>query len=134
VQTGGLGGTYAGNPVACEAALAVFELLDEGSLVENAARIETAVRAKLEPLLMLEGIADVRGRGAMMAIEFGDASGPRGDLAAAAAKTSNAHGVVTLACGTNGNVIRLLPPLGIEADILSEGLAVLEASIRSVLP
>jgi 4-aminobutyrate aminotransferase/(S)-3-amino-2-methylpropionate transaminase len=69
----------------------------------------------------------------MMAIEFNDESGPRGDLAVAAAKKANAHGVLTLTCGTNGNVIRLLPPLGIEADVLDEGLAVLEASIRSVL-
>jgi 4-aminobutyrate aminotransferase/(S)-3-amino-2-methylpropionate transaminase len=133
VHTGGLGGTYAGNPVACEAALAVFELLGEGSLLENATRIEEAVRERLAPLVGLEGVTDVRGRGAMMAIEFGDASGPRADLASAAAKKANAHGVLTLTCGTNGNVIRLLPPLGIEADVLQEGLAVLEAAIRSVL-
>ncbi|MDP9982311.1 4-aminobutyrate aminotransferase/(S)-3-amino-2-methylpropionate transaminase [Pseudarthrobacter oxydans] len=133
VHPGGLGGTYAGNPVACEAALAVFELLEEGALLDNAGRIETAVRGRLEPLMALDGVADVRGRGAMMAIEFRDSSGPRGDLAAAAAKAANAHGVLTLTCGTNGNVIRLLPPLVIEADVLDEGLAVLEASIRSVL-
>ncbi|WP_284991028.1 aminotransferase class III-fold pyridoxal phosphate-dependent enzyme [Arthrobacter sp. efr-133-TYG-120] len=133
VHTGGLGGTYAGNPVACEAALAVFELLGDGTLLENAVRVEAAVRARLEPLLTLEGVSDVRGRGAMMAIEFGDDAGPRGDLAVAAAKKANTHGVLTLTCGTNGNVIRLLPPLGIEADVLDEGLAVLEASIRSVL-
>ncbi|GLU61531.1 aminotransferase class III-fold pyridoxal phosphate-dependent enzyme [Paenarthrobacter ureafaciens] len=133
VHTGGLGGTYAGNPVACEAALAVFELLEEGTLLENAIRVEAAVRGRLEPLLALNGVSSVRGRGAMMAIEFNDESGPRGDLAVAAAKKANAHGVLTLTCGTNGNVIRLLPPLGIEADVLDEGLAVLEASIRSVL-
>ena len=133
VHSGGLGGTYAGNPVACEAALAVFELLDEGQLIENATKIEYAVRSRLESLLELDGIADVRGKGAMMAIEFGDANGPRPDLASAAAKTANAHGVLTLTCGTHGNVIRLLPPLGIESDVLDEGLAVLEASIRSTL-
>lgn len=133
VHTGGLGGTYAGNPVACEAALAVFELLEEGTLLENAFRIEAAVRERLEPLVALDGVSDVRGRGAMMAIEFRDSSGPRGDLATAAAKAANSNGVLTLTCGTNGNVIRLLPPLGIEADVLEEGLAVLEACIRSVL-
>lgn len=133
VHTGGLGGTYAGNPVACEAALAVFELLEEGTLLENAVHIEAAVRGRLEPLVARDGVADVRGRGAMMAIEFSDSSGPRGDLAVAAARKANAHGVLTLTCGTNGNVIRLLPPLGIEADVLDEGLAVLEASILSVL-
>ncbi|GGJ22614.1 aspartate aminotransferase family protein [Paenarthrobacter histidinolovorans] len=133
VHTGGLGGTYAGNPVACEAALAVFELLEDGKLLKNATFVENAVRRRLEPLVELDGVADVRGRGAMMAIEFRDASGPRGDLAVTAAKAANAHGVLTLTCGTNGNIIRLLPPLGIEADVLDEGLAVLEASIRSVL-
>ena len=133
VHIGGLGGTYAGNPVACEAALAVFELLEDGALLRNAVAIETAVRRRLEPLVKLDGVADVRGRGAMMAIEFSDASGPRKDLATTAAKTANAHGVLTLTCGTNGNIIRLLPPLGIEADVLDEGLAVLEASIRSAL-
>lgn len=133
VHPGGLGGTYAGNPVACEAALAVFELLEDGTLLDNAVRIETAVRERLEPLLELDGVTDVRGRGAMMAIEFRDSSGPRGDLATAAAKAANAHGVLTLTCGTDGNVIRLLPPLVIEADVLDEGLAVLEASIRLVL-
>lgn len=133
VHTGGLGGTYAGNPVACEAALAVFEILEEGALLENATRIEAAIRQRFEPLVKLDGVSNVRGRGAMMAIEFRDASGPRGDLATAAAKKANAHGVLTLTCGTNGNIIRLLPPLGIEAGVLDEGLAVLEASIRSVL-
>ncbi|WP_423185142.1 aminotransferase class III-fold pyridoxal phosphate-dependent enzyme [Arthrobacter sp. NyZ413] len=133
VHTGGLGGTYAGNPVACEAALAVFELLEEGTLLQNAVSIETAVRERLEPLMALDGVADVRGQGAMMAVEFRDSTGPRGDLATAAAKAANANGVLTLTCGTNGNVIRLLPPLGIEADVLDEGLAVLEACIRSAL-
>ncbi|NOJ61661.1 aminotransferase class III-fold pyridoxal phosphate-dependent enzyme [Arthrobacter sp. 260] len=133
VHTGGLGGTYAGNPVACEAALAVFEILEEGTLLKNATRIEAAIRQRFEPLVELDGVSNVRGRGAMMAIEFRDASRPRGDLATAAAKKANAHGVLTLTCGTNGNIIRLLPPLGIEAGVLDEGLAVLEASIRSVL-
>ncbi|ASN53144.1 aminotransferase class III-fold pyridoxal phosphate-dependent enzyme [Sinomonas sp. R1AF57] len=133
VHAGGLGGTYAGNPVACEAALAVFELLEDGALLAGARAVEKAVRARFEPLLALEGIVSVRGRGAMMAIEFGDDSGPRADLAKAAAAAANAAGVLTLTCGTHGNVIRLLPPLGIEPDVLDEGLAVLEAAVRQAL-
>ena len=69
----------------------------------------------------------------MMAIEFGDASGPRDDVAKAAAAAANAAGVLTLTCGTHGNVIRLLPPLGIEHDVLEEGLEVLEAAVRGAL-
>ncbi|GAB3271863.1 4-aminobutyrate--2-oxoglutarate transaminase [Sinomonas notoginsengisoli] len=140
VHAGGLGGTYAGNPVACEAALAVFELLEDGSLLAGARSIEKAVRDRFEPLLAHDaaglasaGIVSVRGRGAMMAIEFGDASGPRGDVAKAAAAAANAAGVLTLTCGTHGNVIRLLPPLGIEPEVLDEGLAVLEAAISGAL-
>ena len=133
VHAGGLGGTYAGNPVACEAALAVFELLEDGALLAGARAVEKAVRARFEPLLALEGVVSVRGRGAMMAIEFGDGSGPRADFAKAAAAAANAAGVLTLTCGTHGNVIRLLPPLGIEPEVLDEGLAVLEAAIRAVL-
>jgi 4-aminobutyrate aminotransferase/(S)-3-amino-2-methylpropionate transaminase len=155
VHAGGLGGTYAGNPVACEAALAVFELLEDGSLLAGARGIEAAVRDRFEPLASRDlraaahdaagpggaagapsapaGIVSVRGRGAMMALEFGDASGPRADVAKAAAAAANAAGVLTLTCGTHGNVIRLLPPLGIEPEVLDEGLAVLEAAIRGAL-
>lgn len=146
VHAGGLGGTYAGNPVACEAALAVFELLEDGSLLAGARSIEEAVRERFEPLvvpgspaahdgagLAPAGIVSVRGRGAMMALEFGDASGPRADVAKSAAAAANAAGVLTLTCGTNGNVIRLLPPLGIEPEVLAEGLDVLEAAIRGAL-
>lgn len=155
VHPGGLGGTYAGNPVACEAALAVFELLEDGSLLAGARAVEAAVRERFEPLLSREvtlaahdaaapghagsvpsapaGIISVRGRGAMMALEFADASGARADIAKAAAAAANAAGVLTLTCGTQGNVIRLLPPLGIEPEVLDEGLAVLEAAIRGAL-
>ena len=68
-----------------------------------------------------------------MALEFGDASGPRPDIAKAAAAAANAAGVLTLTCGTHGNVIRLLPPLVIEPEVLEEGLDVLEAAIRGAL-
>ena len=132
---GGLGGTYAGNPLACAAALAVFEVLEEPGLLPRVAGIEQRIRRHLEPLLSeLDVVAEVRGRGAMMAIEFADPGtlAPRADLAQRISAACHAVGVITLTCGTFGNVIRLLPPLVIEDAVLETGLEILAASIRSI--
>jgi 4-aminobutyrate aminotransferase/(S)-3-amino-2-methylpropionate transaminase len=132
---GGLGGTYAGNPLACAAALAVFEVLEEPDLLPRVAGIEQRIRRHLEPLLSeLDVVAEVRGRGAMMAIEFADPGtlAPRADLAQRISAACHAAGVITLTCGTFGNVIRLLPPLVIEDAVLEAGLGILAASIRSI--
>jgi 4-aminobutyrate aminotransferase/(S)-3-amino-2-methylpropionate transaminase len=134
VHPGGLGGTYAGNPVACEAALAVFEVLDDPELLPRVERIERAVRAHLEPLVEeIPTVAEVRGRGAMMAIEFADPGSldPRPDLAQRISAACHAAGVLTLTCGTYGNVIRLLPPLVIEEGILDTGLRILADAVRT---
>ena len=134
-HTGGLGGTYAGNPLACAAALAVFDVLDDPELLPGVARIEQSIRAHLEPLLAeFPVIAEVRGRGAMMALEFADPDtlAPRADLAQRVAAACHAAGVLTLTCGTHGNVIRLLPPLVIEPAVLETGLEILSRSIRSI--
>ncbi|AXI80378.1 4-aminobutyrate--2-oxoglutarate transaminase [Peterkaempfera bronchialis] len=134
VRPGGLGGTYAGNPLACAAALGVFEMLADGSLLERARRIERLVRDRLEPLAAeCPAIAEVRGRGAMMAIELvrPGTLEPDAELARAVAARCHAEGVVALVCGTYGNVIRLLPPLVIPEDLLAEGLDVLVAAVRS---
>lgn len=134
-HTGGLGGTYAGNPLACAAALAVFEVLEDPELLPGVARIEQSIRAHLEPLLAeFPVIAEVRGRGAMMAIEFADPDtlAPRADLAQRVTAACHAAGVLTLTCGTHGNVIRLLPPLVIEPAVLDTGLEILSRSIRSI--
>ncbi len=134
-HTGGLGGTYAGNPLACAAALAVFEVLEEPGLLPRVAGIEQRIRRHLEPLLIeLDQVAEVRGRGAMMAIEFADPGtlAPRPDLAQRISAACHAAGVITLTCGTFGNVIRLLPPLVIEEAVLEAGLEILVASIRSI--
>jgi len=133
VRPGGLGGTYAGNPLACAAALGVFEAFEDGSLLANAATIETVVRAHLEPLLdSVAVVAEVRGRGAMLAIEFADpiTLEPRADIAKAVAAACHAAGVLVLVCGTYGNVIRLLPPLVIGIELLEDGLRVLTAAIE----
>jgi 4-aminobutyrate aminotransferase/(S)-3-amino-2-methylpropionate transaminase len=132
VHTGGLGGTYAGNPLACAAALGVFEALGDGALITNARQIEVIAREALEPLRgQTSSIIDVRGRGAMLAIEFGDKNtfAPRADLAKEVAARCHAAGVLVLVCGTFGNVIRLLPPLVIDHDLLADGLAVLAAAV-----
>lgn len=133
VHPGGIGGTYAGNPLACAAALGVFSMLEDGGLLRAAQRIETHIRSVMEPLAAeVATIADVRGRGAMMAIEF-TAPGsldPAPDVAKAVAATCHAAGVLVLVCGTFGNVVRLLPPLVIEPDLLADGLEVLSNAIR----
>lgn len=131
-HAGGLGGTYAGNPLACEAALAVFEQFEDGTLLANARRIEEVAREILEPLRTSTNIvAEIRGRGAMLAIEFADAGSlaPRADLAKDISAACHAAGVLTLTCGTHGNVVRLLPPLVIGEELLRDGLTVLAGAI-----
>lgn len=136
VPAGGLGGTYAGNPLACAAALGVFEMLENQDLLARARRIETVIREKLEPLAKeVAVIAEIRGRGAMMAIELVKAGTlePAPLLAKAIAAQCHRQGVVLLVCGTFGNVIRLLPPLVIGEELLAEGLDVLAEALRSQL-
>lgn len=135
VHTGGLGGTYAGNPLACEAALAVFDAFEDGSLLASARRIEAVAREILEPLKATAPVvADVRGRGAMMALEFADPGtlAPRPDMAREVSARCHEAGVLTLTCGTHGNVLRLLPPLVIGEELLRDGLSVLHDAILAV--
>ena len=135
VGPGGLGGTYAGNPVACASALAVFEAFDaDPSLLESAGRIEAAIRRHLDPFADGTGIvAEVRGRGAMMALEICKPGTiePDADATKAIAAACHAQGVLILTCGTYGNVIRLLPPLVITDELLDDALSVLADAIRS---
>ncbi|MEV6598468.1 4-aminobutyrate--2-oxoglutarate transaminase [Actinoplanes sp. NPDC051346] len=133
VHPGGLGGTYGGNPIACAAALATIETLRELDLAAAARRIaETAVPRLLALAAKYPAIGEVRGRGAMLALELvvPDEIGPLGpvpDPAATAAVARAAHeaGLLLLTCGTYGNVIRLLPPLIITDDELDRGLTLL---------
>ncbi|MDO5628163.1 MAG: 4-aminobutyrate--2-oxoglutarate transaminase [Mobilicoccus sp.] len=134
VGAGGLGGTYAGNPLSCAAALAVLDVLEaDDTLLQNAHRIEQIVRRHLEPLVEETGrVAEVRGRGAMMAIEIVHAGTNEPDAATTKdiAAACLAQGVVVLTCGTYGNVVRLLPPLVIGDDLLEEGLGILADAVR----
>ena len=134
VQPGGLGGTYSGNPLACAAALGVLEMFEDGSLLKRALGIERVVRARLEPLAAeLPAVAEVRGRGAMLAIEFVQPGTlePAPEMARAVAARCHSQGVVILVCGSYGNVIRLLPPLVISRELLEDGLDVLVEAIES---
>jgi 4-aminobutyrate aminotransferase / (S)-3-amino-2-methylpropionate transaminase / 5-aminovalerate transaminase len=135
VTAGGLGGTYAGNPVACAAACAALDVIVEDDLPGKARAIEQIALPVLRQLQAdTEIVGDVRGRGAMLAIEFvrPGSKDPAPELAAAAAKNCHDQGVLVLVCGTFGNVIRLLPPLVIGADLLRDGLAVLAAAVTDV--
>lgn len=132
--TGGIGGTYAGNAVACAGALAAMEVIEEENLVERARQIEALAMPRLQGMVKTHDIVgDARGRGAMLAIEFVEADGvtPNPTACKAVAAAANAQGVLTLSCGTFGNVIRLLPPLVITDEELSEALDVLEEAVAA---
>ncbi|WP_433562278.1 4-aminobutyrate--2-oxoglutarate transaminase [Nocardia sp. CA-151230] len=135
VHPGGLGGTYGGNPVACAAALASIEVMRSLDLPARARAIEAAAVPRLRELAAATGvIGDVRGRGAMLAIELvrPGTDTPDSDLTKAIAAEALSRGVVLLTCGTYGNVIRLLPPLVIGDDLLADGLGVLSETVRDL--
>ncbi len=132
VHGGGLGGTFGGNPVACAAALGAIETIETHDLVAAARRIEAVMRPRLEMLAEQHPIiGDVRGRGAMLAIEIVQPGTTTPDAAETARISAACHqaGLVTLTCGTNGNVLRFLPPLVIGPGLLAEGLDILEHAL-----
>ncbi|TGD86577.1 4-aminobutyrate--2-oxoglutarate transaminase [Mycolicibacterium sp. CH28] len=131
----GLGGTYGGNPVACAAALATIETIELDGLLERAKHIEALMKDKLGRLQADDDrIGDVRGRGAMIAVELVKSGTGEPDAELTKALTSKAHaqGVVVLSCGTFGNVLRFLPPLTISDELLIEGLDVLAQLLREL--
>ncbi|MDF3294186.1 4-aminobutyrate--2-oxoglutarate transaminase [Streptomyces silvisoli] len=138
-HAGGLGGTYGGNPVACAAALGSIETMRELDLNAKAKRIEEVMKGRLAALAeKFDIIGDVRGRGAMIAIELvksGTREGaktPNPEATAAVAKACHAEGLVVLTCGTYGNVLRFLPPLVIGEDLLTEGLDIIERAFGTL--
>lgn len=136
VHTGGLGGTFGGNPVACAAALATFEAYESADLAGAARAIEAQVVPRLRSIAeRAPQIAEVRGRGAMIAIELVRPGTLEPDAAEAGrvARECAAQGVLVLTCGTYGNVIRLLPPLVIPPELLDDALDVLESALMSVV-
>jgi 4-aminobutyrate aminotransferase/(S)-3-amino-2-methylpropionate transaminase len=134
VHEGGLGGTYGGNPVAAAAALATIKTMRDRNLVARAREIGEVVLGNLRSLQQdVAIIGDVRGRGAMIAMELVNPGTKEPNAVAAKSIVGycNQHGVIALACGTYGNVIRLLPPLVITDEQLADGLGVLAAAVRS---
>jgi 4-aminobutyrate aminotransferase/(S)-3-amino-2-methylpropionate transaminase len=129
VHAGGLGGTYGGNPVACAAALGAIDTMIKEDLPGRARVIETLILPRLRQLAQDHPvIGDVRGRGAMIAVELvrPDTIEPDAAAAAKVAKACHANGMIVLTCGTYGNVLRFLPPLVIGQPLLEEGLSILE--------
>ena len=126
VHPGGLGGTYGGNPVACAAALGAIETMQAEDLCSRARQIEALFVPRLQELAAKYAqIGEIRGRGAMLAIELVTGEGDLTPNAALAAKVNAAchqSGLVTLTAGTYGNVFRFLPPLAIGDDLVHEGL------------
>jgi len=134
VHEGGLGGTYGGNPVTAVAALASINFMRDRNLLDRATEIGTTIGTNLRSLAQdVTIIGEVRGRGAMMAMELVEpgTKNPNAAAAKAIVKYCNDRGVIALACGTFGNVIRLLPPLIISDEQLADGLAVLGDAVRA---
>ncbi|WP_030490825.1 4-aminobutyrate--2-oxoglutarate transaminase [Micromonospora chokoriensis] len=131
VHVGGLGGTYGGNPIACAAALATIETMHELDLAAAARRIESVLVPRLRAIAERDPrVAEVRGRGAMLAVELVRPGTLTPDPVATAAVSAACHaaGLLTLTCGTYGNVLRFLPPLVISDAQLSRGADLLDAA------
>ncbi|MHB2169377.1 4-aminobutyrate--2-oxoglutarate transaminase [Alsobacter sp. R-9] len=136
-EPGGLGGTYAGNPLACAAALAVLDVFEEERLLERANAIGARLKGWLETAKArndLVAIADVRGPGAMIAFDIvRDRAGREPDAARTKEVVRKAYenGLILLSCGTNANTIRILVPLTAEDSVIDEGLDVLELALAA---
>ncbi|GHJ36338.1 4-aminobutyrate--2-oxoglutarate transaminase [Streptomyces sp. TS71-3] len=135
-HSGGLGGTYGGNPVACAAALGSIETMKELDLAARARRIGEIMKPRLTALKeKYDVIGDVRGRGAMLAIELvkdRTTKEPAPEATAKLAKACHAAGLVVLTTGTYSNVVRFLPPLVIPEHLLNEGLDILEQALADL--
>jgi len=128
VHPGGLGGTYGGNPVACAAALGAIATMERLDLNARARHLEALLLGRLADLAgKFPAIGEVRGRGAMIAIEIVEPGTSNPDAGTAARLSAGCHqqGVLTLTCGTYGNVLRFLPPLVISDELLNEAMDVL---------
>jgi len=137
VHAGGLGGTYGGNPVACAAALGAIETMKAEDLCSRATEVEAIFLARLEKLRdRYDVIAEIRGRGAMIAMELTAGAGdltPNPTATAAINAYCHGRGLVTLTAGTFGNVFRFLPPLDSPDHLLEEGLDIIETAFAHVL-
>jgi 4-aminobutyrate aminotransferase/(S)-3-amino-2-methylpropionate transaminase len=133
VHVGGLGSTFGGNPVSCAAALAAIGVIENEQLVERAQKLGDRMLERLTALQRdSTGIGDVRGRGAMVAIELVNDDGtPDADRAKRICARCHEQGVIVLTAGTHGNVVRLLPPLVLDEALLDQGLDALDVAVRA---
>ena len=135
VHVGGIGGTFGGNPLACAAALAVLDTVERDGLLARAERIGEVMKGRLQDMAeRFPLIGEVRGRGAMVAMELVEDRRTKAPAKAAAGRVLEEacrQGVILLKAGTYDNVIRLLPPLTIDEDLLSEGLDVVEKALAT---
>jgi len=136
VHTGGLGGTYGGNPVCCAAALAVLDIFEKERLLDQAEALGKKLRQRLDSWQQrFELIGDVRGLGPMLALELVKdrvTKEPAADQAKALVKFAHERGLVLLSCGNFSNVIRLLMPLVITDEQLERGLAIMEEGFATL--
>jgi 4-aminobutyrate aminotransferase/(S)-3-amino-2-methylpropionate transaminase len=127
VHPGGLGGTFGGNPLSCAAALVVLDAVSEPSFQARAEELAAALRTRLEAVAARhESVGELRGLGPMLALELAEQTP---DLAKATVDAARERGLILLACGIYGNVIRLLPPLTIADADLAQGLDILEEAL-----
>jgi 4-aminobutyrate aminotransferase/(S)-3-amino-2-methylpropionate transaminase len=135
-DVGGLGSTYAGNPVAVAGALAVLDVVEEEQLCARSMALGERMRTRFSAMMeQFSSIAEVRGLGAMTAVEFcrkGDPRQPAADIATALKNEAARRGLLLLLCGPHGNVLRVMVPLTISEALLDEGLDIIEASLRAV--
>ena len=133
----GIGGTYCGNPVACRAALAVIETIEEEDLLDRAKRLGRIIRSRFREMKeRFPFVGDVRGLGAMNAMELvqaGEGREPASELTKRVVREGLERRVILPTAGLGGNVIRLLPPLVIEIDVLHRSLDALEESLEAAV-
>ncbi|TGN05886.1 4-aminobutyrate--2-oxoglutarate transaminase [Leptospira bandrabouensis] len=136
VEPGGLGGTYAGNPVACAAGIAVMDLIEEEGILEKSVKLGKLLVSELNEIKKTyPHIGEIRGLGAMVAFELvenGDANKPSADLAKKLTAKALEHGLVLLSCGVYGNVIRILVPITAEESVVKEGLSIITKSLKEI--
>ena len=135
-EVGGLGSTYAGNPVAVAGALAVLDVIAEEQLCSRSLVLGERMRSRFSAMQeKVSSIAEVRGLGAMTAVEFcrnGDPRQPAADIATALKTEAAKRGLLLLLCGAHGNVLRVMIPLTISDALLDEGLDIVEASLQAI--
>ena len=129
---GGLGGTYAGNPLGVAAALAVLDVIESEGLVDRAERLGQRLKQRLSSLMDdVPEIADIRGPGLMNAVEFAAGGKPSPEFTNKVREEALSRGLILLTCGVYGNVIRFLPPLTVPDAVFDEALGIIEDAIRA---